>query len=505
LSTTDTKEWRHTSPLAVVFFLGQIYQTIAQNAVQSLAPLVAVMFAYKGDLLWKIVFGTVAFFVITIAISVVRYWFFRYQITDDSILIREGVIKKTQLDIKFDRIQAISTKQNILDRAFDLVTVKIDTAGSSKQEGHLPAIKTEQASALKERIRREKPVTRIAKGAEDAGEEIATETPILNLSSRDMVKIGLSSNRALIFLALLGPIIEQVDQDIEESIDGETLDTAIDVAQQGVQNGIEIGLLIVVGFLLLLVVASVVGAFLRYHKFRLVTDRQTFRSTGGLVTRHEHSVSFAKIQSVLASQNPVLRLFGRFRLTAKKASSGKQSRGKHFVVPLCDSQQLRLVAGAVFGSEFEQVDLRPTADAFEPISRHYVRSRILLLGVLPALLVTGLMSFVIGYYAALFLIWIALITPGVWIKYKKYGYVVAKDGMVLRRGFVGFNVSAFLHRKVQRVSVTQTFLQKRKSLATMRFYLASGSLKLRYVDYGMASKLRDYVLYRVESSQLAWH
>jgi putative membrane protein len=264
-------------------------------------------------------------------------------------------------------------------------------------------------------------------------------------------------------------------------------------------------LLIVVGFLLLLVVASVVGAFLRYHKFRLVTDRQTFRSTGGLVTRHEHSVSFAKIQSVLASQNPVLRLFGRFRLTAKKASSGKQSRGKHFVVPLCDSQQLPLVAGAVFGSEFEQLDMRPTADAFELISRHYIRSRILSLGVLPALLVTGLMSFVIGYYAALFLIWIALITPGVWIKYKKYGYVVAKDGIVLRRGFVGFNVSAFLHRKVQRVSVTQTFLQKRKGLATMRFYLASGSLKLRYIDYRMANELRDYVLYRVESSKLAWH
>ena len=489
----------------MVFFLGQIYQTIAQNAVQSLAPLVAVSFAYEGDLLWKIIFGTVAFVIITVAISIVRYWFFRYQITDDSILIREGVIKKTQLDIKFDRIQAINTKQNVLDRAFDLVTVKIDTAGSSKQEGHLPAIKSAQAGALKERIRNEKPAAEIAEDAEAAGEDIATESPILKLFSRDMVKIGLSSNRALIFLAFLGPVIQQFEQDIEESIDEGTVDTAIDVAQQGVQNGIEIGLLIVVGFLLLLVVASVVGAFLRYHNFQLVADRETFRSTGGLLTHHEHAVSFAKIQSVLASQNPVQRLFGRFRLTAKKASSGKQSSSKHFVVPLCEPQQLPLVAGAVFGSEFSHLDLRPSADAFELVSRHFVRSRIMLLGVLPALLVTGLMSLVIGYYAAFFLLWIALITPGVWIKYKKYGYVVANDGMVLRRGFVGFNVSAFLHRKVQRVSVTQTFSQKRKGLANMRFYLASGSLKLRYVDYRMANKLRDYVLYRVESSQLAWH
>ena len=58
MSTAETTVWRRTSPLAVIFFLGRIYQTIAQNAVQSLAPLVALLFAYEGKLLWKIVFGT---------------------------------------------------------------------------------------------------------------------------------------------------------------------------------------------------------------------------------------------------------------------------------------------------------------------------------------------------------------------------------------------------------------------------------------------------------------
>ena len=103
----------------------------------------------------KIIFGGGTFIVVTVISSIVRYWFFRYKIDDDSILIREGVIRKTQLDIKFDRIQAINTQQNVIFRAFDLVTVKLDTAGSAKQEGHLPAIKTALADSLKERIRRE--------------------------------------------------------------------------------------------------------------------------------------------------------------------------------------------------------------------------------------------------------------------------------------------------------------------------------------------------------------
>ena len=87
---------------------------------------------------------------ITVIGAFIRYWFFRYRIEDDSVLIREGVLKKIQLDIKFDRIQAINTQQNIIYRQFDLVTVQFDTAGSAKQEGHLPAIKSSLAESLKE-------------------------------------------------------------------------------------------------------------------------------------------------------------------------------------------------------------------------------------------------------------------------------------------------------------------------------------------------------------------
>ena len=89
--------------------------------------------------------------------------------------------------------------------------------------------------------------------------------------------------------------------------------------------------------------------------------------------------------------------------------------------------------------------------------------------------------------------------------YKKRGYCLSENGLVLRRGFVGIRTNAFLHRKVQRISITQTIIQKRKGLATVRFYLASGSLKMPYVDFELAKTLRDFVLYRIESSKLAWH
>ena len=338
MSITDRKQWRRTSPLAAIFYLGKIYKAIAQNAVQSLAPLAALLFATKGDLVGRIIFGVVAFVLITIIGAFIRYWFFRYRIEDDSILIREGVLKKTQLDIKFDRIQAINTRQNIVFRQFDLVTVQLDTAGSAKQEGHLPAIKSSLADSLKTRIRRERVPGESAD--DDSLNSFVDSRSLLQLGNMDMVRIGLSSNRALLFLVLLGPIFNNLGDRIEESIDESTILAALDGAGISIVGGVGLIISLSILFLLLLAAASIVGAYLRYHHFELRAENDVLRSTGGLLTRHEHSVNLAKIQSLRAIQNPVLRLFGRFRLRAKQASSGKPGKGKQFIIPICEPMQL---------------------------------------------------------------------------------------------------------------------------------------------------------------------
>ena len=503
MSKTERKQWRRTSPLAALFYLGRIFEAIAKNAVQSLAPLVAFVVASEGNIGTRVGLGLAAFAVIVIVASIVRYLFFRYRITNDSVLIREGVFKKTQLDIKFERIQAINTQQNVIYRYFDVVTVKFDTAGSAKQEGNLPAVKTELAQSLKERIRLDRPAASIGEERDVAA--ASSIRPILSLGKMDMLRIGLSSNRVLIFLVLLGPLMEKFGERIERLAETGAFNFITGGADIAFATGAMLAVAGIASAALLLIIASIIGAFLRYHEFSLVADEDVLRSTGGLLTRHEHSINLAKIQSFEATQNPVLRLFKRFRLRAKQASSGKPGRRKHFVIPLCTAEQLPELDKEVFRDEFPSVETRPESEVFQSISTRYFRSRLILAGILPALLVTAPLVAIAGPAALVFLLWIPVVAACAWAMYKKHGYFVTEHGLVLRRGFLGFRTNAFLHRKVQRIGVTQTLMQERKGLATIRFFLASGTLKLPYVDHGFAKQLRDYVLYRVESSQLAWH
>ena len=206
-----------------------------------------------------------------------------------------------------------------------------------------------------------------------------------------------------------------------------------------------------------------------------------------------------------ADQNVMLRLFRRFRLQARQASSTRTSRGKSFVIPLCERDQLPGLCHEMFGDENAGAVLDPKDSGFQPIERQYFRSRFLLTGFLPAVIFTTLLSVPMGVFALAFLLWIPVSAYGVWRRYKCYGIMLTQDGFVLRRGFLGFKVTAFLHRKVQRISLTQTVPQRRKGLATLRFYLASGTVKVPYVNFAMANELRDFVLYRIESSQTAWH
>ncbi|MDZ7769643.1 MAG: PH domain-containing protein [Woeseiaceae bacterium] len=106
-AVASSSEWRRTSPLAVLFFLGRLLKGVAKNITQSLAPLVALFIAIEGSPIVRIGVALIVGAALIVILSILRYLFFRYQVTEDSILIRDGIFRKKQLDIKFQRIQGV--------------------------------------------------------------------------------------------------------------------------------------------------------------------------------------------------------------------------------------------------------------------------------------------------------------------------------------------------------------------------------------------------------------
>ena len=321
-----------------------------------------------------------------------------------------------------------------------------------------------------------------------------------------MLRIGVADRRALIIFAFIGPMLEQMGDQVEQFIENALASAAQEAAQLDVASGVFIVLTIFVAVVLLLGVFSVASAFLRYHRFELLLDGHTLRSTSGLLTRHEHAMDLQKIQTLRLQQGIVQAWLGRFTMTARQAISGRRQRsGKMFTIPVVTAITADQLRTALLARPCARLTQDPRSELFQPISRYYMRSRILYLGLIPALLLTTILTAVAGVVGLAALLWLPLVALLAWRSWHRAGYLHDDDELVRRSGLLGFRTVALLFRKVQRVTITQSRLQRRKSLASLRLYMASGSVRVPYIGYATAQQLRDYILYRVESSQQAWH
>lgn len=457
--------------------------------------------AFPGSTQTKIIIAAGGFALITVTTSILRYWFFRFAITDDAVLIREGVINKKQLDIKFSRIQGINTEQSFIFRFFDLVTISFDTAGTSGNEGQLPAVKTGFSEALKEKI------GRVAKDAPESEIPVSSEAsePILRLDWRDMIKIGLADRRAFVLLAVIAPFFEQMSEEFGQAIANAIEDVAADVAAMGTAIAATLLGTLVLIVVILLVLGSIAAAFLQYHNFRLYLEKNRLRSTGGLLTRHEATMETGKVQVARVSQGLVMRWSSRVRIVLKQASSAKQKLGKSFTIPAAPPGFYQGFIAEVYAPEIGATILDFDSPSLKRVDVRFLRPRIVYFGVLPAVFLAGALFAVAGPIGPFFLAWIpvwALIQLQVW---RRLAYNVTGDALVRRSGFLARKLDVFLLRKVQRVTISQSPYQRRKGLASMRFYLASGSVRLPYIKASDAETIRDYVLYKVESSTKSWH
>ncbi len=566
-------DWQRLSPFAILSFVGLAVKIFARGAVQGALPVVAAILLLRDDeplddlgVLLPILGGLL---LLVAVIAVIQWAYFQFRIKEDRLLIRKGFIKKTSLDLPYERVQGINVERSLVDRIIGLVSVTLDTAGSFQAEGKLPSVTTAVAdhlrasvAALRPGLEDEVPEGDLpegdtgeapASGAEGtlpggvadavaaaragtsapAGPRLAAQPHrgrvLLKLGPGDMVRIGLA-NRNFIFVAAMVGILTDLLQP------GDFLDPLLEALAAGVDSAagafsglgalaqLVVVVVLVIGALAAALILTVTAAFLRHHAFTLWHDGRTFRSRAGLLTQREVVVEVPKIQQLTVSQDLVLRWFGRFRLRALPAAAvvgqqGGQNPGGLDVadvldVPLLDGRRAEELRARIFRQEARELAVLPRDGAFKRVSSHYIRALTLRIwltaavvggGIFLQLLLSGVSA---GVGVPMLIGWLASIPVVVlvaWQLWRRRGYVHDDNGLASRGGFIGSKVDAFPMRKAQSAIVKRSPLQRRKGLGTLQVHLACGKITVPYIEHDVARRLRDYILYRVEASRRRWH
>ena len=498
------------APLAVVFIAWRFFRNLGAVNLGLFA-----VFLLSGRVPFVVIGAGFGVVVLALVVTLVGWWRFVFQVDGDELLVRKGAVQQERLTIPFDRVQSVSIDQKLLHRLVGLVSVSVDTAGSSGVEFQIDAVDRAKAEALQRLLAGRgrsaseptlDPVTGVATAAggdgpavgsspAEAGLDFDPSSVVVHRTLGDLVRAGLTAWpwTGLVVLASLFTVADDLQRLVPFSIEEEDL--------VGV-GGVEVGpgaILSIIGLVILLLVAvTMLGALLQVGReilshwdLKLVRTSTGLRRTAGLLSTTSKASTVIRIQGVQTDDTPAQRLLGITRVTLPTVGDGD------LMIPAATEEDLVRIREIVF----ERPD-PPLLD--RSISRKYIflelrnTAIMLTIGIIAAFVAFGDWRVVAAY---------VVLIPR-WLE-------VRRRWRLRRWGISGTQLSEsyqFLNRhtaeldliKTQSASVTRSFFERRRGLATVRVETAEGFLAVPLIPLAEAQAVRDRALHAAESQHRAW-
>ncbi len=486
-----TDGFQRLHPSSLLFLIGQVLR-------QFLVPALVVLVLGRGERyeVWIAVFAVPA-----AAAALIRYLTYRYRLDDDELVIRQGVVRRNERHIPFERIQNIDTSRGVLHRALGVAEVTIQTASGSEAEAVMRVLSVDAVESMRAHVFDRR-------GRAHAGDERAatpaTEPPARVLAyvpAGDLVRYGIISNRGLVALAALTGVLWQADLDPVEWI----TDRVPGLDAVAMPQALLVGAAMVLAAVVVLRVLSVAWSLVSFHGFTLTRDDDELVARYGLLTQRTVTIPVHRIQLVTIEENPLHRAFRRVTIRARTAGSagGEQEAGRHdWLAPVVPRNRLDELLSAVDG------ELSPAGLDWRPLAPRAVW-RAVRKPVLGLLLV--------GLPPAAFLPWLWVVTPAVAalvgllaaLRVRHTFWATGPHGIWLRTGWLTRTTRAVRHATIQTVARTESPFDRRAAMAGIEVDTANSgaggpAIRIPYLERGDADHLLARLAYRAAATPFRW-
>jgi putative membrane protein len=495
-------KWSRLSPLSVVYFIVHFTIKFIKDALINVMPILVIFITQVEH---KLFWGSISILAILIALILYTFLYFinfQFKVTDDEIILHKGVLKKEHLTLNFSKVQNVNITTPFYFKPFYLVSCQFDAAGSAQQEVVLPGIVLKKGEVLRDTVfnyRHKNP---------PSDPQIINSSPLqdkisfLKVSNGNILKYGLMTPVAFLFLALLAPFSEAIIRYFEQHW---IVSITNWLSAQGMREenvGVMALLFIITGVCLGVIFLSTLGALLRFYNYQLFIQKQKLSRIAGLFERHQMSVTLDKIQAIEVKQNWVALLLKRYVVVLKQIESSVNTgfnRAHSFLIPAVNKHQL-IQLYDVFGDVFSLKTI-----PFKGISRHFLYKNIMFFCVLPSTLLFGFVYFYTNEcYLFFWLFYVLMGTLLCWLRYIRYG--IYSDGyfVYVKTGFIGYTVHTFSLYKLQHISIIQTPFMRKRGLASLSIQMAFGEKTIPYLPHSLVTTFINCGLYQAESVEKSW-
>ena len=523
-SALESSDRRSLHPLSLLFDIGS---RIRENLIPALFAGFSVA---TGGMIGLYVGFSI--FAIAISFSIVRFFTYRYTLTDSELQIDYGLLFRTHRSIPVDRIQNIDSVQNLFHRLFGVAEVKIETASGSEPEAVMRVLGMEEIARLRNRLlTHTEPYNPASDGlstvsildettTENTAEptSLPSETLVLELPLRVLLQAGLLSNRGQVLAAVLIGYLFQTNSFSGDWWTGkvnseqraywrnrmrEFWSSAVQQSESlGFGNGFWRSALLLLGVLLVLLLLfrlfSMAWFVLKFLGYRLTSRGDELHVQCGLLTRVSATIPRRRIQVISVHRGWVARLCGLASIRLETSGGGmgseaedaSQTIGRRWFVPILKEADLNCVLRSIDPElrwDLPSIDWVPLASnaGWRMIRSLWITTALLLgfVGVIAAFLDWRWMAWG-GAIAAVFLVSGTLLARkrARSRKFARWGkFFLLRGGLLLQKTSIGFQ------DKIQSVSLRESPFDRRWKMASIAIDtsgagVADHELKIELLD-----------------------
>ncbi|PID15885.1 hypothetical protein CSV63_04335 [Sporosarcina sp. P34] len=507
--------WRKmmSEPRYKLHWISAVVET-AKALKELIGPFVILVFVngFKGESTapWYIQYWSLILFgvllVFTLVSGIVKWRRFDYWFEDQELRIVSGLFVRKKRYIPFERIQSLDYTEGIFHRPFQLVKVKIETAGSSSgkdAEAELTAITKEAAQQIEKEIKQSKKMKvlgpqpalfdqiewQLIREPEEVQIAQQPAPVIFSMTTRDLLMLATTSGGIGVILSGAIVFLSQIEELIP-------YDWLFGELKSFIRIGVfVVAILVVLGFLIVWLL-SVAMTFLANYGFKVIREKDNLVITRGLLEKKRVTVPLKRVQNITITENPIRQLFGYGAVIINSAGGvGEGSRIKLF--PL-----------AKRNSVIEPLqELFPNMDFSEPINkiggrgkRFYYRFKLLV-----TLLPIAFVSYNFFPYGLLMLLLLPLVgLHGIW-QYKTAAYTILPKQLTMRFRTISRQTVFTEKSRIQSMELDQNYFHRRKKVATLTVNVKSGMTldapAIRHMPQEDAEKFLSWYEFHRESTE----
>ena len=431
------------------------------NEAVKVLPVLLVSFilgSQSGNHLWGLIIVAVV-----VVFAILRWFTTSYRIGPVHVQLRTGVFQKKLLSVPRSRIRSVDVEAGVLHRVLGLSILRIGTGqqAGKGEKFELNALDSKAVPALREQLL--ETVTRSPRPV-DAPPPVETEIAHWRTS---WVRFAPFSFTGVVTIAAAVGILFQYgfgERITESSVVADSIDSA---------ERFGIALVIVVGLLILLIVASLFACaryLIAYGNLSVTDDGTRLHVAHGLLRTRSTTLDRKRLRGTSLSEPLLLRVAKGATLDAIMTGVSAEKKESSLLLPQAPTAEARRVMTTVLGDAGLHADAQKPLQSHGPAARRrrYTRAvgPVAMLGAgLAVAKALGAPIPTIAWLAAAIVLVGAVFVA--WDRYRGLGHAVLPGWLITQHGSLDRTRHSLEAAGIIGWTVRQTFFQRRAGVATI--------------------------------------